>query len=203
MVWNPNFPTQATLISQSTAQIQTNWNFIATTVGTDHFYNTVDPNENGHHKWVQMLDGGNIPVAAGMDGVVYLKTSGSVIQPFFRNISTILQIAKTYNFTGTLLANTPPLTDNLVFNVAAPPAGLGSLGAFVGLFMIYTQGATGANGAALIYYDTVTDLTVTSLSDQGGIDDITALIAGPNAYINVISGGASGPFNAALLIMEF
>ncbi len=89
MVWDPNFPLQTTNINQSTLQIRTNWNFLATSIGTDHYYNTGAPNE-GHHRFVQMPNSVATPaLAAGMNGVIANTTEGIAATipswPRFRN----------------------------------------------------------------------------------------------------------------------
>jgi len=54
MTWNAVFPQGNTLISQSVTQIQTNWSYLATIIGTDHVFNTYTAND-GHHKFGQMI----------------------------------------------------------------------------------------------------------------------------------------------------
>lgn len=77
MTWNAAFPTQATNINQSTPQLQVNWAYIATTVGTDHYFNTGNSQLDGHHQFVQMLNSSPNPaIAVGMSGVEFFRLEG-------------------------------------------------------------------------------------------------------------------------------
>lgn len=198
MPWNPNFPMQATSISQSTPQIQTNWNYIATTVGVDHFFNSATPGNDGHHKWVNMLDAGNAPLAAGFDGVVYVKTSGSKVQPFYRNATTIMPIPKAYNFVFTMLASQV----NIVLDVQNAIAGMGTFGPFNGIFTIVKQGTTGASGTASVFYDGAGSISVRELNRDGTVSSVSGA-NGPSQILVTVGGSGAGNWNASLLVMEF
>lgn len=94
MVWVQLFPLGTTFINQSVQQIQDNWLFLQNNINTDHFFNDINPNNEGHHRFVQLLDGGDPALAAGMSAVEYSKATGNVNmqQPYWRNAVGIRQI---------------------------------------------------------------------------------------------------------------
>lgn len=127
MTYVPNFPTNNTNINQSVGQIQTNWNFIQTSVGTDHFFNVGGVTE-GHHKFVQFASQGAVtpPVAAGCVGELFFRTTGlSLVNVLFLNTTSgLLQIPYVNNITfnhpggGTVNAiDFTPVTDVRIGNV--------------------------------------------------------------------------------------
>lgn len=203
MVWDPNFPLQTTNINQSTPQIRTNWNYIATTVGTDHFYNTGNATLDGHHQEVQLKNQGIVPLAANMDGLLYVNNLFSKVQPYYRNASTILQLAKGYSFTGNLNLGT-----NNVLDVANVIGGMGTFGPFVGLFLITLVADADQFGLALVTYNGGLDLAVSKIIDgqpgPNGITNLSNFNVFPNAFITVTSGAAAvGAYRASLIVMEF
>ena len=95
MTWTPVFPTGPRLISQSIVPFQQNWAFLAANIGTDHYFNT-GTNTEGHHRFVQMANGGNPVIQAGMNGVSYVKVAGTAASwPFFRNADTATSVYRT------------------------------------------------------------------------------------------------------------
>ena len=147
MAWNAVFPLGTTFINQSVPQFQSNWAFLASNIGKDHFFDTGAPNE-GHHKFVQLLDGGAPALAAGMSAVLYSQGTGgggNVEQPFWRN---------------TTVVNNPMQIPTFITGVTACPAGVqtttlinmatGPQPNCMGFIQAFAQGGT--NSFATGYY---------------------------------------------------
>ena len=194
MAWVQVFPTGPTLISQSVQQFQDNWLFLQTNINTDHFFNTGAPNE-GHHRFVQMLNGGgDAALAAGMSGVVYTKNNGAGnAQPWYRSANIISQVPiylpTTYAFVAG--ANAIDLT---VVN------GGGQLPAFTGALITITQVGGGGNfTSAIVNYALGGTPTVIPIGHTGVFSNITA--TGANT-LSFTSTGVAGNASINYLMMQ-
>jgi hypothetical protein len=174
MVWVQAFPTGATLISQSTGQIQANWLFLQTNIVTDHFFNDATPANEGHHRFTQMLDNGDPALAAGMSGVNYVKATGLSLstteQPFFRNAATIRQVPTM--LTGQTVIVAP---GTVIFDCAA-------LTPFMGWLHVVNPPTTGIYGTAFIWWNGAGTVTVVQ-SFVAGLTSITGV--GSTVHVNV------------------
>lgn len=175
MVWNPNFPTNNTLINQSVNQIQTNWTFIQNNINTDHFFNSGAPQE-GHHRFVNMPDNGG-DAAVALAGVIYLKTQGASVLPFYRNVGGVGQIPIVSN-TTVVLGVGPAQT---VF-----PAG-GSQSFMGNIYISDNSGATTARASARVLWNLTTNLLI--IDQVFTANNITALVtAGTNIQVTTTAG---------------
>ncbi len=135
MTYVPNFPTNNTFINQSVGQIQSNWNFLSTSIGTDHFFNVGGVTE-GHHRFVQLVSQLAVTpaVAPGCIGVLFSRTTGTGLSSgFYINTATnLLQIPVVLGLTinipgaGTFTAVdftpvTTPQMGNFVFAMNGNP----------------------------------------------------------------------------------
>ena len=90
-----------------------------TTSTRDHFWN-VGTNEDGRHRFMQSpaFTVGGLPtdpvVGTGMDGVLYLKTTNSKVQGFYRNANQV------YQYIPTPLEGTVVLTGSFAEIVTVP-----------------------------------------------------------------------------------
>lgn len=109
MVWNSISPDGTKSVKDNTIPMQTNTNYIETTMNADHFWN-IGLNEDGHHQFAQMqkITTGAPPVpadpvlAAGMDLVYYCRQKTAAesvaqqdVQPFAKNVfptSPVMQL---------------------------------------------------------------------------------------------------------------
>lgn len=161
MPWNQVFPLGTSQVSQAPTLFQQNWAFINTNLNMDHYFNAVNPNNEGHHKFVQMLDqGGDPALAAGMSAVEYSKATGNVNmeQPYWRNAVGIRQIPTVITGTVAVAVGT---TQNM-FSFVGLPRSMG---------LISVQDPTGASNNTVAFYfrDTVNNIVVTNISNGGNI----------------------------------
>lgn len=172
MAWNAIFPTPATRISQSVQQIQDNWAFLQANINTDHYFNSGAPNE-GHHRFVQLVDQGADPVVA-VSSVFYSKLGpGGASQPYFRNGTDVRAVTTYINGNFVLAGPGVYLLDLSTY----PP--------FVGYFSIYRQGGSAGNGCAFVVWDTF-NARVSQITVRGSIVSIGE--ATTNIAINTTSG---------------
>jgi hypothetical protein len=101
MVWVQAFPTGATLISQSVAQMQANNLALQTYANTDHFFNTGAPSE-GHHRQVQLQNLGAVPAVALSSAIWSQNNPSGNSQPHFINSTTHLDTILVGSTSGTI-----------------------------------------------------------------------------------------------------
>lgn len=185
MPWNAAFPQPNDLVSQAPTPFQNNWAFLATNIGTDHYFNSGGATE-GHHRFSQYVDqAGDPALAAGCSGVVYVKpnTTGGTQQLFYRNASNVRQIPL-YHSPGVYTFGAPG--NNIpVFDFA------GTLNPCIGLFLTYRVGQA-SQSSALFFWDGAT-LNVTELSKSGSVTAIGS--SGTNLTMSSSSGPVSYQLN--------
>lgn len=115
MTFNPAIPAPTDLISQSQAQIQTNFSQADTAFGVDHTAFSVLANQ-GQHKQVTLIAPISNPNQAGNISSVYTKTSGTGVELFYQHGTANLGVSQltgggitaaaycTFNNAGTLTA---------------------------------------------------------------------------------------------------
>lgn len=181
MTWNLVFPTGPTLISDSVIPFQQNWAFLQTNIGIDHYFNTGAPNE-GHHKFVQTIGtGADAALSAGMNGVLYNKTTGTanIPQPFWQQSADNFTRQIPTIFTGTVVYAGG--------NVLTPVINMATKYFSNGLFFIYQLGSLGTFAQCIVVWDNVAGGQVTFVNlDVGGI---TLTVTG-NSTINMQSAVA-------------
>lgn len=106
MPWNSTWPDGTKSVKGNTTTGQQNTTYTKTTLNNDHFWD-IGVNEDGHHKFAQMLKvtAGAPPVpadpalATGMDLVYYSKQKTSTestvqqdVQPFAKNNTAVMQL---------------------------------------------------------------------------------------------------------------
>lgn len=131
MPWNSTSPNGALSVAANRPYQQENTTYIETTMGNsvvgtntvttrDHFWN-VGSNENGRHRFIQSpaFTVGGLPtnpvIGTGMDSVLFSKlltvtesTAQQDVQPFFRNVTGIMQLlgiraCAVFNGSGTMV----------------------------------------------------------------------------------------------------
>lgn len=187
MPWNAAFPQPNDLVSQAPTPFQNNWAFLATNIGTDHYFNSGGTSE-GHHRYSQYVDqAGDPALAAGCSGVVYVKdnTTAGTKQLFYRNASNVRQIPlfQTVQYTFGAPGNNIP-----VYNFA------GQLSPAMGGIYIYNVG--GSSYGHAIYYWNGSTLRVSELVLSGNITDIDG-----NTTNLTVSSTIAGNFN--IMISNF
>lgn len=125
MTYNPAIPGPNDLISQSQAQIQTNFSQADTAFAVDHTAFSVTPNQ-GQHKKVTLIAPIANPNLAGNLASVYTKTSGAGVELFYQHGIANLGVSQLTGggittaayciFNGTTVGTNPP---NLGFNVTS------------------------------------------------------------------------------------
>ena len=164
MPWNAAFPQPNDLISQAPTPFQNNWAFLATNIGTDHFFNTGGTQE-GHHKYVQMLDGGAQPLAAGMSAALYTKSTGTsnVQQPYWINSVNTYQIPTMLSYTTAVVAN----VTTVVFNFTGYPRSCGNF------FIVNPAGSAGQSAGGTYFWDGSTTFIQNVFVNNPGIYSIS------------------------------
>lgn len=182
MTWNATFPTGPTLISQSVNQFQTNFGYLATNIGTDHYFNSANAND-GHHKFVQLVNqGGDATVS--VNGVLYTKVDGSGnTQPWFRNGAIIAEIPVL--FTTTLTFGAPGTAS---VNLSTCNAG-GALPFFIGSATIVQNGGSANCAYCPVAYVTGGGMQVMAPN----VSSTFGIVKGINSsnQITNITGGAT------------
>lgn len=191
MTWNAVFPTGGTLISQSVTQIQNNWAFIATNISTDHYFNSGAPNE-GHHKFVQLVNQGG-DAAAAVNGVFYSKVNGAGnTQPWFNNGNIIAQVPVIFTTSVTFGAPGTSFVNFLTANAG------GAMPAFSGTAQIIQQGGA-ANFATVSLSYSAGSVTVGSNPQQAGAQ-ISAITGGANRL--QWTSSVAGTYNVIFLMYQ-
>ena len=93
MTFNPAIPAPTDLISQSQAQIQTNFSQADTAFGIDHTAFSVSANQ-GQHKQVTLIAPISNPNQAGNISSVYTKTSGTGVELFYQHGTANLGVSQ-------------------------------------------------------------------------------------------------------------
>lgn len=93
MTFNPAIPAPTDLISQSQAQIQTNFSQADTAFGVDHTAFSVLANQ-GQHKQVTLIAPISNPNQAGNIASVYTKTSGAGVELFYQHGTANLGVSQ-------------------------------------------------------------------------------------------------------------
>ena len=93
MTYNPGIPNQNDLISQSQAEIKTNFSQADTAFGIDHTAFSVTPNQ-GQHKQVTVIAPIANPNQAGNLASVYTKTSGTGVELFYQHGTANLGVSQ-------------------------------------------------------------------------------------------------------------
>ena len=178
MPWNATAPLGSVSVKANRTIQQQNTTYIETTMGTsvvgtntnttrDHFWN-VDANLDGRHRFINTpaFTAGGVaadPVlGAGMDGVLYLKTTNATNQWFYRNAQGVSQA------TPTLLTGTKSISGSYVTVIAVPANVYGEI-------FMYTTDA----GQQLKY------------STQTGFFRSNATVVNSWAYTNVTGSGSA------------
>lgn len=182
MAWVQLFPTNATRISQSVAQIQANWLFIQQNINTDHYFNSGAPNE-GHHKFMHLPTQGADP-AVILTGIVYQKNNASARPRLYYRTAAIGGFTRIEQIptaiTGRKVLAAGAGT-NTILNFAGQPA-------FQGFFSAYQAGTTGNRCCAAIFFDGVT-LKTTQLGRHGIITEVTHAAA--NLQVKKTAGAST------------
>ncbi len=178
MVWVQAFPASGTNVS-NVGQTQANWLFLQQTIGTDHYFNTMD-NRNGHHQFVQTLGtGADSAVAAGMNGVLYNKLQGTanIPQMFWReNVGNTIRQVPTI-LTGTLAYPVIKIVASIINFVGLPFTS--------GLFTLYMVGFPTVSWQGFVIWENTAGgtLTVNEITSTG---DVTVDVTNPS-NLNFIS----------------
>lgn len=93
MSFNPSIPQPNDLISQSQAQIQTNFSQLDTAFAVDHTAFSVSANQ-GQHKQVTLIAPISNPNQAGSISSVYTKTSGTGVELFYQHGTANLGVSQ-------------------------------------------------------------------------------------------------------------
>lgn len=93
MTFNPAIPAATDLISQSQAQIQTNFSQADTAFAVDHTAFSVLANQ-GQHKQVSLIAPISNPNQAGNIASVYTKTSGAGVELFYQHGTANLGVSQ-------------------------------------------------------------------------------------------------------------
>ena len=133
MPWNSTSPVGSISVKANKATMQQNTTYIETTMGDsavgtnavttrDHFWN-VGTNEDGRHRFIQSpaFTVGAVAtdpvIGTGMDGVLYLKTTNSRAEGFYRNASGV------YQYIPSFLSGTVSVTSTSTYaTVVSVPA---------------------------------------------------------------------------------
>lgn len=199
MTWNATFPTPPLVINQSINQFQTNWNTIATTIGQDHYFNTLGVHTDGTHKFVNLTNQSpNPPVAALSSAVEFTRTMGPVATP--------TQIPSWIHFKNTGFTYRHVLGMSRQF-VAGGPGSVPLFtfaasvdGPIAGTFFVYQEG-TPTNFASIDYiWDGVTLARIPGSFAATGT--ITAMTVTGGNTMNATVGGA-GTYNWAFNAIPF
>ena len=121
MVWNSTWPDGSKSVKQNTIPGQQNTTYTETTLNNDHFWN-IGTDEDGHHRAINMLNyadtasgaPADAPIATGMDGVFYLKTTSGRVQGFYQNAAGI------YQYIPAFLSGTAALTSSYTTVINVP-----------------------------------------------------------------------------------
>jgi hypothetical protein len=199
MTWNATFPTPPLVINQSINQFQTNWNYLATTIGQDHYFNTLGVHTDGTHKYVNLTNQSpDPPVAALSDAVEFTKTMGPVSMPtqipswpHFKN--TAFDYRHVLGFSRQKIVGSAGTFVLFTFagSVDAPIAGT---------FFVYQDGTPTNFGSIDYIWDGTTLARIPgSFAGTGTITEMT--VTGGNA-MNATVGGA-GTYNWAFTAIPF
>lgn len=142
MAWIQAFPTDGTRISQSVAQIQSNWLYIEQTMQKDHYFDNAPAINDGHHKFVHLSTSGDQAII--LTGVLYQKNTvtGAAPMLYYRTTASgIMQIPTT--FTGTKVLGAAAGTVTLTSFAGKKP--------FIGTLVAYGT-TTGANMCSAAVY---------------------------------------------------
>lgn len=118
MPWNSVSPDGTISVKANRTPMNQNTTYIETTMGNsvvgtntaatrDHFWN-VGSNEDGRHRFIQSpaFTVGAVPtdpvIGTGMNGVLYLKTTSSRVEGFYRNVQGIYQYIPSF-LSGTVV----------------------------------------------------------------------------------------------------
>lgn len=114
MPWNSINPNGGVSVKANETIGQQNTTYTETTMNNDHYWN-IGSNEDGRHKYVNMpVQGSDPSISTGMSGIVYLKSDGSRVQGFYRNVNGI------YEFIPAFLSGTHFVTGSFTNMVAVP-----------------------------------------------------------------------------------
>ena len=128
MVWNSVSPDGTQSVKANVPIQQQNTTYTEVTMNNDHFWK-IGVDEDGHHKAINMENYADTsvgapvdaPIATGMDGVMYLKTSSGTVQGFYKNAAGI------YQFIPAFLTGTVALTSSFSNVVAVPDNTFGQI----------------------------------------------------------------------------
>jgi len=200
MPWNATFPTGPTLINQSVTPFQNNWAFLATNIGTDHYFNVGAPNE-GHHKFVQYVNQSPNPATA-VDGCSFTRSTGPVATPaiipswpHFKNASyTYRQIL---GFSRQFVAGGAGTINLFTFTASVD-------GPIAGTFYVYLNGTPSRCASVNFFWDGTTLATIPTSFFQAN-NQITALglISGGNTTIMQATVAGAGTYNWAFTAIPF
>jgi hypothetical protein len=151
MTFNPGIPQPNDLISQSQAQIQTNFSQLDTAFGIDHTAFSIMANQ-GQHKQVTLIAPISNPNQSGNISSVYTKTSGTGVELFYQHGTADLGVSQLTGGGITAAAwayftvSAGVVTVLASFNVS----GIANTGAGTAVTITFLRGFGTANYAALI-----------------------------------------------------
>jgi hypothetical protein len=121
MPWNSISPNGGVSVKANETIGQQNTTYTETTLNNDHYWN-IGSNEDGRHKYVNMpVQGSDPSISTGMSGILYLKSDGSRVQGFYRNVNGI------YEFIPAFLSGTHVITGSFTNMVAVPASVYGEI----------------------------------------------------------------------------
>jgi hypothetical protein len=145
--------------------MQANNLFIQNNIRKDHFFNDANPNNEGHHQFVQLIDqAGDPALAAGMAAVSYSKATGGAgsNQPFWRNSTNVRQIPTLRTGTTAVVPGV-----NVLVDLNAQPG-------TNGIIQMFGVGATAYKGVAYVIWNGVSTSVLQLGVDGVGITAITS-----------------------------
>lgn len=135
MVWNSTWPDGTISVRANRTKGNQNTTYVGDTMGnvavgtnatttTDHFWG-IDSNLDGHHRFIKSpaFTVGGSPddpaIGTGIDGCLYLKTTNSTAQVFYKNATTP---TVPYQVTPTVLTGSTAINISSYVNIVAIPA---------------------------------------------------------------------------------
>lgn len=200
MVWHSVSPVGGLSVKANVAIQDDNTTYTETNLNKDHFWN-IGVDEDGHHKSVNMENFADTavgapvdaPIATGMDGVLYLKTTSGRVQGFYRNTNGIYQFIPAF-LTGTIALTTASYT-----TVVAVPNGT-----FGQIFMWRDGSRDMSNGSFTANGGAVQAISNATFFDNNSTAQCSVLYAnGINASgLNIrakVGVGANGTYNYRIM----
>lgn len=176
MTYDPNIPQPADLISQSQAQLLSNFQSLNTLYGLEHFAFDA-ASTGGKHKFVTLPDQGSAPTTAANVGAVYAKSVSGATQLFWRGESSGAEQQITNPAIGATGTNYSILTalglrfsfGRFVCNKASTAVSFQTaFASAVYACVLTTEADTGDNRGAVISNGTLTTSGFSGMSSKDG-----------------------------------